>query len=159
MWRSIAEARAVAGRRGCRVAGEVGGAEGTYPGGGEAAAPHLLGPSTPYTELCVSRLMCILNLIISVKGAAPPSRTRCKLQVPQNLNPPLGDGGWVERGGSGGNKQGSGAPASEIQASEALPLTRRRPWASHRTSACFLFCKTKITNVLIPLGGLQGLIR
>lgn len=106
--------------------GRWGEQRGTYPGGGEAAAPHLLGPSTPCTELCVSRLMCILNLIISLKGTAPPSRTRYKLQVPQNLNPPLGDGGWVERGGSGGNKQGSGG---------LWPLRSRRARLCHSPAA------------------------
>lgn len=81
------------------------------PGGSEARAPHLHGPSAPCTKLCSSHLLCSLKLVIFLKVAAPPPRRRCELQVLPNPNPPLGDGGWMERGGSGGSKQGCGPQA------------------------------------------------
>ena len=96
------------------VDAELAGKPAAGGGGGEqrwifvrSKAPHLHGPSTRCTEPCTSHLLCILNLIIFLKEAAPPSRKRNKLQVPPNLNPPLGDGAWMERGGSGSKKQGS----------------------------------------------------
>lgn len=67
------------------------------PGGSEARAPHLHGPSTACTELYSSHLLCSLKLAIFLKEAAPPSRRRCELQVPPNPNLPWETGaGWLE---------------------------------------------------------------